>query len=65
MALDDLSHALAWGQKYVIFLLADSGNTVIISDGIDNSELMRVNVTGDNVEAMILDVMSQGRQYLL
>ena len=65
MALDDLSHALAWGQKYVIFLLADNGNTVIISDGIDNSELMRVNVTGDNVETMILDVMSQGRQYLL
>ena len=65
MALDDLSHALAWGQKYVIFLLADNGNTVIISDGIDNSELTRVNVTGDNVEAMILDVMSQGRQYLL
>lgn len=64
MALKHLSAALTFDQKFFNFELINNGNAVKISIPGDDENFLLCNVTGDNIPAMLYDVLKQGRRWL-
>lgn len=66
-ALNLLTVALTFDDKFFKFQLINDGNTVQITEAGNNDEAPRYlfcNVAGDNIPAMLYDVLKQGREWL-
>lgn len=65
-ALRHLSAALVHDLKYFNFELINNGNTVKITEAGNDEEnnFLLCNVAGDNIPAMLYDVLKKGREWL-
>ena len=65
-ALNLLTAALTFDEKFFKFRLCDNGNTVKITEAGNDEEnnYLLCNVAGDNIPAMLYDVLKQGREWL-
>nr|DAI65738.1 MAG TPA: hypothetical protein [Caudoviricetes sp.] len=65
-ALNLLTVALTFDAKFFKFQLINDGNTVKITDVGNDEEhnFLLCNVAGDNIPAMLYDVLKQGREWL-
>lgn len=66
-ALNLLTVALTFDEKFFKFQLINNGNTVQITEVANNDEdphSLFCNVAGDNIPAMLYDVLKQGREWL-
>ena len=66
MALNQLAVALRFDSKFFNFELTNNGNTVKITEAGNDEEnnFLLCNVAGDNIPAMLYDVLKQGRAWL-
>ena len=66
MALNQLAVALRFDSKFFNFELTNNGNTVKITEAGNDEEnnFLLCNVAGDNIPAMLYDVLKQGREWL-
>lgn len=65
-ALNLLTVALTFDEKFFKFQLINDGNTVKITEAGNDEEnnFLLCNVAGDNIPAMLYDVLKQGRAWL-
>ena len=65
-ALNLLTVALTFDEKFFKFQLIIDGNTVKITEAGNDEEnnFLLCNVAGDNLPAMLYDVLKQGRAWL-
>lgn len=65
-ALNLLTVALTFDDKFFKFQLINDGNTVKITEAGNDEEnnFLLCNVAGDNIPAMLYDVLKQGRAWL-
>lgn len=65
-ALNFLTVILTWDSKFFKFELINDGNTVKITEAGNDEEnnFLLCNVAGDNIPAMLYDVLKQGRAWL-
>ncbi|AXL21831.1 hypothetical protein [Megasphaera stantonii] len=65
-ALNLLTVALTFDDKFFKFQLINDGNTVKITEAGNDEEnnFLLCNVAGDNIPAMLCDVLKQGRAWL-
>ncbi|MCU6714932.1 hypothetical protein OCV58_08420 [Megasphaera butyrica] len=65
-ALNLLTVALTFDEKFFKFQLINDGNTVKITEAGNDEEnnFLLCNVAGDNLPAMLYDVLKQGRAWL-
>ena len=66
MELNQLAVALRFDSKFFNFELTNNGNTVKITEAGNDEEnnFLLCNVAGDNIPAMLYDVLKQGREWL-
>lgn len=65
-ALNLLTVALTFDDNFFKFQLINDGNTVKITEAGNDEEnnFLLCNVAGDNIPAMLYDVLKQGRAWL-
>ena len=65
-ALNPLAGALRFDSTFFNFELTNNGNPVKITDAGHDEEnnFLLCNVAGDNIPAMLYDVLKQGREWL-